>query len=248
MSEEQMRCQAVSKSGTPCKNYARPGSKYCGVHAYLEEETEEAAVPAEETEVVEPDEKVAESAEIVEVEVETVDEIAAEQSALTTLLHGLEQLAHELQERTPAFVPPAFTPEGLIDLMKDNLDRFTPDMHSELLSTLKSNFEGTTPQDLVDPETWKGLWYILNYLAQAQAKSTLEYVSERLASLPGMSYVSSLPGMDTVSALASNLEGASPKDFVDPETWKGLYMVVNYTIRGTASDLKRKLAGEEEED
>lgn len=247
MSEERMRCQAITKAGTLCKNYARPGSKYCGIHARLaEKEAEKTAVPAAEMETDEPEEKIVETAKTVEVK--TADETPAEQSALGVLLEALTQLTHELQERTPAFVPPAFTPEGLLDLLKNNIDRFTPDMHSELLDTLKSNFEGTTPQDLVDPETWKGLWYILNYLAQAQAKSTLEYVSERLANLPGMSYVSSLPGMDTVSALASNLEGASPKDFVDPETWKGLYLVVNYTIQGTARDLKRKLTGEEEEE
>lgn len=245
MSEERMRCQAITKAGTQCKNYARPGSQYCGVHARLAEEIEETATLAEESQTgaaaIEIDESEAGAAESA-----GMDEVAAEQSALAALLQGLTQLAHELQERTPAFVPPAFTPEGLLDLLKNNVDRFTPDMHSDLLDTLKSNFEGTTPQDLVDPETWKGLWYILNYLAQAQAKSTLEYVSERLSSLPGISYVSSLPGADTVSALASNLEGASPKDFVDPETWKGLYLVVNYTIRGAASDLKRKLAGEDE--
>ncbi len=238
MSEERMRCQAITKAGTQCKNYARPGSKYCGIHAHLAEEAE-SQTKAAATEGSKPEADVTESA--------AMDEIATDQSALSTLLHGLTQLAHELQERTPAFVPPAFTPEGLLDLLKSNVERFTPDMHSELLDTLKSNFEGTTPQDLVDPETWKGLWYILNYLAQAQAKSTLEYVSERLSSLPGMGYVSNLPGMDTVSALASNLEGASPKDLVDPETWKGLYLVVNYTIQGTARDLKRKLAGDEEE-
>jgi N utilization substance protein A len=35
ISEEQ--CIAVTKSGKPCKNKARPGSKFCGVHIKLEE-------------------------------------------------------------------------------------------------------------------------------------------------------------------------------------------------------------------
>ena len=63
-----------------------------------------------------------------------------------------------------------------------------------------------------------------------------------------MNYVANLPGMGTVSELAANFEGASPKDFVDPDTWKGLYMVVNYTVQGTASDMKRKLLGDEDDD
>ncbi|RJQ54305.1 MAG: transcription termination/antitermination protein NusA [Actinobacteria bacterium] len=39
------RCLALTNSGTPCRNKARPGSAYCGVHQKLEEEggAEEAA-------------------------------------------------------------------------------------------------------------------------------------------------------------------------------------------------------------
>lgn len=35
--EAAIQCQAKTKSGQPCRNKARPGSKYCGVHQKLEE-------------------------------------------------------------------------------------------------------------------------------------------------------------------------------------------------------------------
>jgi hypothetical protein len=37
-------------------------------------------------------------------------------------------------------------------------------------------FEGATREDLLDPDTWKGVWYMLNYSLQFQA----EQLKERL--------------------------------------------------------------------
>ena len=47
--------------------------------------------------------------------------------------------------------------------------------------------------------------------------------------------------------LKGNLEGTSPKDLVDPDTWKGMFLIMNYSARATATDLKRKLLGDEED-
>jgi len=224
MSTEQPQCQAITKAGERCKNKAKAGSIYCGVHAALAETVE---IEAIEPVVAEGTPSPASSGP------------SPEQTAFSVLLTALNQLAQEMQHRFPEFIPPSYSAQGLRELVSHNVERITPDIQSDLLSDLKSNIEGTSPKDLVDPETWKGLWYILNYVAQAQTESAMSYLSERL---------SSLPGMDTMSELASNLEGTSPKDFVDPETWKGLYLIVNYTVRGTASDLKRKLMGDNEDE
>lgn len=244
MSAEQPECLATTKAGIRCKNHAKVGSVYCGVHAPLFEaaendtsDTVDASEPAVATKM--PPDAPPAAASAAE---------PGEQTALSVLLTALNQLAQEMHQRYPDFVPPAYSTQDLRDLVYHNFERFTPDIQNELLSDLKTNIEGTSPKDLMDPDVWKGLWYILNYAAQAQAESAIKYLAERLASLPGMNYVANLPGMDVVSELAANLEGASPKDFVDPDTWKGMYMLVNYTVQGTASDLKRKLLGDEDDE
>lgn len=241
MSAEQPECQATTKAGTRCKNHAKVGSIYCGVHAPLYEAADNATADAEA-------EQPAAGAKMPSDASAASASQTGEQTALAVLLTALNQLAQEMQQRYPDFIPPSYSTQDLRELVYHNLERFTPDVQSELLSDLKTNIEGTSPKDLMDPDVWKGLWYVLNYAAQAQAESAIKYLAERLAGLPGMSYVANLPGMDVVSELAANLEGASPKDFVDPDTWKGMYMLVNYTVQGTASDLKRKLLGDEDDE
>ncbi|MCB0132921.1 MAG: hypothetical protein KDD78_18800, partial [Caldilineaceae bacterium] len=107
-----------------------------------------------------------------------------------------------------------------------------------LAGDLKGNLEGTSPKDLVDPDTWKGMWYILNYTTQAQSSAALEKIVNRLSGLPGMALLTDLKG---------NLEGTSPKEFLDPETWKGMFLIMNYSARATVGDLKRKLMGSDDE-
>ncbi len=45
--EVEVRCAYVSPKGIQCRNLARPGSRYCGVHAKLEQEAEVVALDSE---------------------------------------------------------------------------------------------------------------------------------------------------------------------------------------------------------
>jgi hypothetical protein len=223
MSEERVRCQGKTKAGKSCRNYAQEGSNYC--HLHQDQAVDELAAAAAAIAVAnEP--------------AGAVKGSQAAQDKLEMLLDELNQLAGELQKRYPDYRPPSFSRQGLTDLVTRNLERFTPEVGVELVTELRANLEGTSPRDLLDPDTWKGLWYILNYTAQGQTTSARGYVAERLSSLPGMA---------TVSDLKANLEGTSPKELLDPETWKGMYLIVNYSLQATARDLKRKVLGDEEE-
>ncbi|MDQ3247982.1 MAG: hypothetical protein M3Q45_02125, partial [Chloroflexota bacterium] len=79
------------------------------------------------------------------------------------LIDELNSLAGELRTQLPDYTPPTFSAGALVSLLRENLHRFTPELQVDLARQLKANLEGTSPQDLVDPETWKGLWYVLNY-------------------------------------------------------------------------------------
>ena len=234
MSEEHRQCTATTKAGTHCKNSTMHGSDYCRVHQSW---AKKATVQPEKTLDVANVERV----EIRNEPPKSVDAkkggVSSSQANFEILAAQLNALASELQKSIPAYMPPAFTPDGLVALVKGNLEKFTPSMQVEILSELRRNLEGTSAKDLIDPDTWKGFWYILNYTAQTQSTAALENVWTRLTALPGMALLSDLKG---------NLAGTSPKEFLDPDTWKGLWLVMNYSIQATAADLKRKLDGEEE--
>ena len=54
--------------------------------------------------------------------------------------------------------------------MAGGIDRITPETAKEILGS----FEGATKEDLLDPDTWKGVWYMLNYSLQFQAEQLLQ--------------------------------------------------------------------------
>jgi hypothetical protein len=214
MSEENQRCAAVTKAGARCKNPAQAGSDYCHVHRQLAK-----------TAVVDGGDTAAQAARL-----EEVRQMVAE----------LNQLAEEIQNRTPEYTPPPFTPQGLLRLLKENLHRFSPDVQLEIIRELQANLQDASAKDLLDPETWKGVWFILNYSLQNETASLRESLTNRLSSLPGVS---------AIAGLADMLKGSSPKDLLDLDTWKGMFFLVNYSVQHEAQALKERiLGGGEDED
>lgn len=207
MPDERKPCAATTKSGAPCKNKAQPGSDYCYTHRSLAVKTPPPPKP---------------------------EAASAQSPQFNALLQELDQLVNELRAQIPEYMPPPFSPQALIGLLKENLHRFTPEFQLDIVRQLKSNLEGTTPQDLIDPETWKGMWYILNYSMQTQSKALSEHLYERIAGLPGVALLTDLK---------HNLEGASPKDLLDLDTWKGAWYILNYSLKAQAEEMKRKLLG-----
>ena len=223
MSSTDHHCQALTKAGVPCKNSARQGSPYCYAHRNYAPSGVKIPIANQAAGAATKSAKAGAS---------------FKRADFDLLVSELNSLAEELRRSYPDYTPPAFTPAGMAELLKSNLGKFTPDVQFEIVNELKANLEGTSPKDLIDPDTWKGFWYILNYMAQAQSQAALEKIVNRLAALPGMAIVADLK---------SNLEGTSPREFLDPETWKGMLLIMNYSARATATDIKRKLVGEDED-
>ncbi|MCA9933853.1 MAG: hypothetical protein H6662_18000 [Ardenticatenaceae bacterium] len=154
------------------------------------------------------------------------------------VVQGLNEVAAELQAEEPQFSPPQFSPLNLLKLIRENIDRFTPDVQLGILRELQDSLQGASPKDMLDPAMWKGLAYLLTYSLQNETAVWRERANKHLVKLPGG---------ETLVSLQDMLEGSSPKDMLDPETWKGMWFLVNYSLRNQAEDVKRRILGEEAE-
>ena len=81
------------------------------------------------------------------------------------LVDEIDLLIDRVRASKPDYVPPPFSPSRLLRLIEDNLGRFSPEMGLGILQKLRE----TINEDLFDVETWKGLWYVLNYTLEYQA-------------------------------------------------------------------------------
>lgn len=161
----------------------------------------------------------------------------ADDPEFAQLVGELNQLADEMrgQKRSPE--PPPFSHERLLGLVKSNFERVASLFGLDAATQLLDSLQGASPKDALDPETWKGLYYILNALVSAQTESARVKLLERLNAVPGFALLSDI---------GAGLQGATAKDLVDPDTWKGLFYILDATARAQAGDLKRRLLGEEE--
>ena len=216
------RCAATTKAGNPCKNYAADGSDYCHVH-----QTTAASVPA------------ADEAE------------NALNARKGELLAELDELVAELKTAVPPNNASPYNPLQLLTYLRQNISQFTPEMHLGLLE----NFQGMTAEDLMDIETWKGMAYMLSYSARFQANQLREKMNEQLPKplQPDtmLSFVKSNIDRFTpevAKGIMESLQGATREDLMDPETWKGLWYMINYSVQFQADQLKKKFIIDVDED
>ena len=156
------------------------------------------------------------------------------QADLQDLVEELNELASELKQIAPQFQPPPYTPQRMKNLLAENLDRFAP----ETVKGLQESLEGTTIEDFKDFETWKGVWFTINYLIKLEASERSHALAERLAQLPGVS---------TLADLKEMLKDTPPEEFLNPETWKGVWFLINYELKQAAGGLKHRLLRESDE-
>ena len=215
MSSEAKTCAAFTKAGNPCKNFTLPDSAYCRIHQNYQPAAEAVAVP-------------------VATELESVSPYHAE---LKQLAAELNVLAQDLQKLIPDYSPPAYSPQGLRHLLDQLLDRLAPETRRQVMQNLREMVESTPIDEFRDVETWKGMWFTLNYLVSTEAATRRDWLMERLARLPGM---------ETVSGVREMIASTPPQEFLNPETWKGIWFIVNYEVQNQAASLRRRLRGGEE--
>lgn len=211
------QCAAVKKNGERCKNRAMQDSEFCRVHSGATVPPPVAAPAAAPSAASSPE--------------------GPSRAQVEAMASEFNKLADEMSKKAPDFKPPPYSPASLVSVLKANLDQLAACLPVDLLRDIIRNLEGTKKEDLLDPETWKGFWYILTYSLTTQSKSALEELAKRLSIIPGMDLV--------VQFTQSVLE--SPRDLLSIDTWKGAALILNAAVQANASSVKRKVMGESEE-
>lgn len=81
------------------------------------------------------------------------------------LAEELDKLIARVKSAAPGYSPPPFSPRRLLKMIEQNLERFSPDIRVGILEKLRSGVDS----DLFDLDTWKGVWYMINYSLEYQA-------------------------------------------------------------------------------
>ncbi len=243
MTDQPKLCAATTKSGAPCKNKAQPNSDYCYVHRNLAVSAP-SKLPAGSK--PKPTAKAAKSA--VPAATKPVALAAKAPTSptpkpkastpLDQLAVELDKVVDEIRAQLPDYTPPPFSLQALKKTLQENMHRFTPELQSDILNRLKADAEELDPHRLVELETWKSLWYMLNYSVQSQSSTFKEQLANRLAALPGVAQLSDWK---------SSWDGTSPKDLLDVDTWKDAWHLLNHSLKVQTDELKRKWAGDKEE-
>lgn len=148
----------------------------------------------------------------------------------------------------------AYSPARLLAMIRDNLHKLTPEMQLDVLR----NFQGMTAEDMLDLDTWKGLAYMMTYSARFQAGQVRVMVSDTINQVvpeplqPGRLWQLGKSGLDRLmpdfaKQILSTFQGATREDLMDPDTWKGVWYMVTYSLQFQAEQLKQRLSAEESE-
>jgi len=100
--KERQRCQATTRSGDRCKRKARQGSRFCATHDLLADST---TAPNGAGQADDPPESDA-------------SEQPSDDEVRRQLAGELERPIDELQESSPEFSPPPFSPQALLATVK----------------------------------------------------------------------------------------------------------------------------------
>jgi 1-acyl-sn-glycerol-3-phosphate acyltransferase len=92
-----------------------------------------------------------------------VEEIPDER-ARQQFTEELDELIDRVKQASPDYTPPPFSPRRLISLISENLSRFSPEAALNFLLQLRSG----VAKDFFDLDTWKGIWYVVNYSIDSQ--------------------------------------------------------------------------------
>lgn len=158
--------------------------------------------------------------------------------------------AGQTRERLNEQMPEPLKPDTILNFVRNTADRFTPAIAKDLAGNLQS----ASREDLMDPDTWKGMLYMLGYSAQFQAAQTKDRLNEQLPGpLKPDTWINLVrSGVDRVTPdvarqILASFEGATREDLLDPDTWKGVWYMLNYSLQFQAQQLRARLLGEQPE-
>jgi hypothetical protein len=175
---------------------------------------------------------------------------APDDSDLRQLVDELDTLLADLKKSLPESGSSPYSPVRFLTTLRQNLGNLSPETRLGLLQ----NFEGMTREDLLDLDTWKGMAYMMSYSARFQADQAKEKMNERLPTpLKPDTWINFFKhSLDKVTPevakdIVQNMQGATREDLMDPDTWKGVWYMLDYSLRFQAEQFKQKLTGKDAE-
>lgn len=156
--------------------------------------------------------------------------------------------ATKTRDQLNTSLPEPVKPDALSRSLRGGLERLTPQM----VKDLAANLEGATREDLLDPDTWRGLAYIVAYSAQFQANQARDTLNQQMPEplkpdtildLFQTSYNRFAP--EVAKQIVAMFEDATLNDLLDPETWKGVWYLLNYSLQFQAEQMKHRLLAQE---
>ncbi|MFN8504571.1 lysophospholipid acyltransferase family protein [Kouleothrix sp.] len=161
------RCQAITRSGQPCRNRALGGQRFCRQHAALaapdaaDEIAIEVAAPAAADEIAI---EVAAPAAADEIAIEHADAAPAEPAPaddpLAQIAAEVQELEVEIRNHTGAGNEQARDMAGqALRLIRENLRRMAPEALQRAITLIRQNVSS----DYLDPDFWRGVSMVLRY-------------------------------------------------------------------------------------
>ncbi len=167
------------------------------------------------------------------------------------LLEELDQLVGELRAAIPEAGADAYSPMFFLSYIRAGMNRLAPDVQLGILESL----DGMTTDDLMDIDTWKGMAYMAGYSARFQAGQLKDKMNETLptplqpdTTINLVKQVLDKLTPEVAKNIMETLQGASREDLVDPETWKGVWYMLNYSLQFQVNQLRDRVMGEDNED
>lgn len=167
------------------------------------------------------------------------------------LLAELDELVSELRTAIPQAGADAYSPMFFLSYIRAGLNRLAPDVQLGILESL----DGMTTDDLMDIDTWKGMAYMAGYSARFQAGQLKDKMNETLptplqpdTTINLVKQVLDKLTPEVAKNIIETLQGASREDLVDPETWKGVWYMLNYSLQFQVHQLRDRVMGEVGED
>lgn len=163
---------------------------------------------------------------------------------LNALVAQLNQALDEPAEATPS----PYSPAGLLVLLRDSARKLTPEAQRATLQA----FEGMTVDDMLDLDTWKGLAYMFTYSTRFQAEQMRDRMNDTINGVvpepvqPARLWQAGRQAVDKITPdivkqILGTFEGATREDLLDPDTWKGVFYMLSYSIQFQAEQLKQRL-------
>ena len=90
---------------------------------------------------------------------------ASEEEMREELATELDRLIQRLRALTPGYEPPRFTRQRFVAMVEESLKKCPKNLQLDALERLRAAIN----EQWFDPETWKGVWYMVNYTVKYNA-------------------------------------------------------------------------------